>query len=188
MRTLLLVRHAPTTATRAAAFPAGEELDERGRAQAAAAAFPRSADVVTSPALRCRQTAEAAGLAAGVDEAIAECDFGNWAGRTLADVDEEDPGAVRAWMLHADAAPHGGESLEIFCTRVARWLDAQAEQEGRLLAITHGEVVKAAVLHALGAPVVAFWRIDAAPLALTELHCHGGRWTVARLNAALASA
>ena len=53
-----------------------------------------------------------------------------------------------------------------------------------MTAITHGEVVKAAVVHALGAPLLAFWRIDAAPLAITELHAHGGRWTVVRLNCA----
>jgi len=50
--------------------------------------------------------------------------------------------------------------------------------------ITHGEVVKAAVVHALSAPPLAFWRIDATPLAITELHAHGGRWTVVRLNCA----
>ena len=53
-----------------------------------------------------------------------------------------------------------------------------------VVAITHGEVIKAAVVHALGAPVLAFWRIDASPLAFTELHAHGGRWTVTRLNCA----
>jgi broad specificity phosphatase PhoE len=184
MRRLLLVRHAPTTATRASAFPADESLDERGREQAAglAALLPRRVEVVTSPARRCRQTAEAAGLEAGTDDAIGECDFGAWAGRTLADVNASDPGAVRAWMLDPDAAPHGGESLATFCARIARWLDAQAEREGRLVAITHGEVIKAALVHALGAPLLAFWRFDAAPLAFTELHVQGGRWTVARLN------
>jgi len=29
------------------------------------------------------------------------------------------------------------------------------------------------------------WRVDVTPLALTELHAHDGRWTVARVNAAL---
>jgi broad specificity phosphatase PhoE len=186
MRTLLLARHAPTSATRASAFPADEPLDERGRRNAAglADALPRAVEVVTSPARRCRQTAEAAGLEAKVDEAIAECDFGTWAGRSLADVNTAQPDAVRAWMLDPDAAPHGGESLAMFCTRIARWLDAQAEQEGRLAVITHGEVIKAAVVHALGAPLLAFWRIDASPLAITELCGRGGSWTVARLNCA----
>ena len=190
MRTLLLVRHAATSATRASAFPADEPLDDKGRAQAAAcaAALPRHAEALTSPARRCRQTAEAAGLDALVEHAIAECDFGSWSGRSLADVNDSDPEAVRDWMLEPEAAPHGGESLEMFCTRIARWLDAQAELDGRVAAITHGEVIKAAVVHALGAPLLAFWRIDAAPLALTELHAHGGRWTVVRSNCALAPA
>jgi broad specificity phosphatase PhoE len=190
MRTLLLVRHAPTSATRASAFPADEPLDERGRKQAAglAEALPSAVEIVTSPARRCRQTAEAAGFEARADDAIAECDFGAWAGRSLADVNTGEPDAVRAWMLYPDAAPHGGESLAMFCTRIARWLDAQAEQDGRLAVITHGEVIKAAVVHALSAPLLAFWRIDASPLAITELHGRGGRWTLARLNCAPATA
>jgi broad specificity phosphatase PhoE len=186
MRTLLLVRHAPTSATRAAAFPADEALDERGRRAAAglARSLPRRTDVITSPARRCRETAEAAGLAAVPDERIAECDFGTWSGRSLADVNAEAPKAVQSWMLEPDVAPHGGESLAMFSTRIARWLDAQADGEGRLAAVTHGEVIKAAVVHALGAPLLSFWRIDATPLAITELHAHGGRWTVVRLNCA----
>ena len=189
MRRLLLVRHAPTSATRAAAFPADEPLDERGRRQAAglAAALPRRTELITSPARRCRQTAEAAGLEAAAEERIGECDFGTWAGRSLADVDADEPKAVQSWMLDPDAAPHGGESLAVFCARIARWLDDQAALEGRLAAITHGEVIKAAVVHALGAPLLAFWRVDATPLALTELHAHGGRWTIVRLNCALGS-
>lgn len=187
MRSLLLVRHAPTSATRGAAFPADEELDKRGRQQSTglAAVLPRRAQVITSPARRCRQTAEAAGLTASVDERIAECDFGTWAGRALADVNAVDPGAVQSWMLDPDSAPHGGESLAVFATRIGRWLDDQAAYEGRLVAITHGEVVKSAVVHALGAPLPAFWRIDASPLSITELHAHGGRWTVVRLNCAV---
>ena len=117
-----------------------------------------------------------------LDEAIADCDFGAWSGRTLADVNDADPEAVRAWMLDPESAPHGGESLAVFCARIGRWLDGQATQDGRLAAVTHAEVVKAAIVHALGAPPAAFWRIDAAPLAVSELHAHDGRWTIARLN------
>ena len=107
MRSLVLVRHAPTSATRAAAFPADEELDERGRELAAglAAALPRRSELITSPARRCRQTAEAAGLAAAVDERIAECDFGTWAGRSLADVNADEPAAVQSWMLDPGRRP-----------------------------------------------------------------------------------
>ncbi len=186
MRRLLLVRHAATPATRAMAFPADETLDARGLSQAAAltAVLPtRPTEVRCSPAVRCGQTAGAAGLVVdAVDAALAECDFGSWAGRTLAEVHEADEAMSAAWMTDPDAAPHGGESLRVFAARVGGWLDAQSKRDGRAVAVTHGGVVKAAVVHALGAPLDAFWRIDVAPLSVTELHAHDGRWTVTRVN------
>jgi broad specificity phosphatase PhoE len=178
VRRLLLVRHAPTAATRGAAFPGDEPLDERGFA--AAALLSERGEALCSPALRCRQTAEAMGLASVVVEpALAECDFGAWAGRALTDIDAEE---AAAWMVDPDACPHGGESLSVFAARVAGWLDGQARLDGPAVAVTHGGVVKAAVVHALGAPLDAFWRIDVAPLSMTELHAHDGRWTVTRMN------
>lgn len=184
MRRLLLVRHAPTAATRTAAFPLDEELDERAREQAAglAAVVPSRGDVLSSPALRCVQTATAAGLDATPEPRVAECDFGSWAGRSLADVHAEDPQGAASWMTDPAAAPHGGESLADFCARVRTWLDEQAAQDGPAVVITHGGVVKAAVVHAMGAPLETFWRVDAKPLAVTELHAHDARWTVTRVN------
>jgi broad specificity phosphatase PhoE len=184
MRRLLLVRHAPTDATRQSAFPRDEPLDERARERAArlAARLPRSCEAVSSPALRCRETALAAGLEATPDPALAECDFGAWAGRSLADIDAAEPEAARAWMTDPDSAPHGGESLTDFVRRVAFWLDGQAQRTGNAVAVTHAGVVKGALVHALGAPIESFWRIDVAPLAITELHGHDGRWTISRVN------
>jgi broad specificity phosphatase PhoE len=185
VKRLLLVRHAATSATRAAAFPGDEPIEDGAAARAAAvgALAPSGGSVVCSPALRCRQTAEAAGLAFVTDPRLAESDFGAWAGRSLADVHGSDPAAVAAWMSDPTAAPHGGESLTDFSARVGEWLDEQARADaGTTLAITHGGVVKAAVVHALGAPLEAFWRVDVAPLTATELHAHDGRWTVTRVN------
>jgi broad specificity phosphatase PhoE len=188
VRRLLLVRHAPTRATRSFAFPVDEALDDRGRSAAASLSLPARLEVLCSPALRCRETAQAAGLEPhALDPRLAECDFGSWAGRTLEDVSAADPAGVGAWMADPGACPHGGESLTVFFQRVAAWLDEQASLDGGAVAITHGGVIKAAVVHALRAPVAAFWQIDAAPLALTELHAHDGRWTLTRANVALAA-
>jgi broad specificity phosphatase PhoE len=185
VRRLLLVRHAATTATRVAGFPGDEPLDERGRADAArlGAVLPARREALSSPALRCRQTAQAAGLEEpAIEPDLLECDFGAWAGRPLADVHATESDAARDWMLDPDARPHGGESLSAFAGRVAGWLDRQARRDGCAVAITHGGVVKAALVRALAAPPEAFWRIDVAPLAITELHAHDGRWTVTRVN------
>ena len=85
-------------------------------------------------------------------------------------------------MTDPDSAPHGGESLRAFSARVGAWLDGQAGRAGTCVAITHGGVVKAAVVHALAAPIEAFWRVDCAPLSRTELHAHDGRWTLTSVN------
>jgi broad specificity phosphatase PhoE len=180
VRRLLLVRHAPTSATRGFAFPADEPLLDTGPIDLP---VPPRAEVIRSPSLRCAQTAEAAGLAVDVVEPrIAECDFGTWSGRTLAEIE---PPQARLWMSDPDAAPHGGECLRDFAARVAAWLDEQAALDGAAVAITHGGVIKAAVIHALHAPIESFWRVDASPLAITELHAHRERWTLTRANAAL---
>lgn len=183
----MLVRHAPTSATRSFAFPTDEPLDDRGRAAAFdfGAALAERCETLSSPALRCRQTIEAACLGdARIVNELAECDFGAWGGRRLADVHAADAGAAESWMKDPRARPHGGESLTTFMARIGDWLDREARLEGGALAVTHGGVVKAAVVHALGAPVEAFWRLEVSPLAVTELHCHDGRWTVARVNCA----
>ena len=183
MRRLLLVRHASTDAVRAAAFGADEPLDASGAAAAARLRLPRAGEVLVSPARRTAETAEHARLAVtAVEPALAECDFGGWAGRTLSEVADAEPDAVHAWMTDPAAAPHGGESLLAVLARVRGWLDAQAALDGTAVAITHAGVVKAAVVTALDAPPAAFWRVDVAPLSITELHAHDGRWTVTRVN------
>lgn len=183
MRRLLLVRHASTDAVRAAAFGADEPLDAGGRAAAARLRLRRADEVLVSPAARTRETADAAGLVvSGCDAALAECDFGRWAGLSLREVAEREPEAVAAWLNDPDAAPYGGESLAQVLARVRGWLDAQARLSGTAVAVTHAGVVKAAVVAALDAPPAAFWRIDVAPLSVTELHAHDSRWTVTRVN------
>lgn len=177
------MRHAPTAATRSYVFPADEPLDDRALTAAAELSVPARGEAVCSPARRCRETAEAAGLAVdSIVPAIAECDFGSWGGRRLEELVAERPEDTRLWMTDPDGAPHGGESLSEFAARVTGWLDDQAGRDGTCVAITHGGVVKAAVVHALGAPIEAFWAVDCAPLSRTELHADGGRWRLSNVN------
>jgi len=147
------------------------------------AALADRLDALSSPSLRCRQTVRAAGLGEPlIVPDLAECDFGAWAGQTLAGIAAADPTGLTAWITDPTAAPHGGESLAAFMARIGRWLDRQMKLDGRAIAITHGGVVKAVAVHALRAPLDTFWRIDVTPLAVTEIHSHDGRWTVSRMN------
>jgi len=177
---LMLLCHASTDATRRAAFPGDEPLDERAAAKAAASADSLGGfdGAWTSPALRARQTAAALRLSAREDGALRDCDFGCWAGLRLAELQEREPEAVAAWIADPSAAPHGGESILDVLRRVGAWLDARREDRGRGIAVTHPAVIRAAVIHVLGAPPPAFWRIDVEPLSCTDLRRHGDRWTL----------
>jgi len=169
---LNLICHASTSATSRTAFAQDEPLDERGLAQASAIAGTlghqssgRATVGIRGPALRCEQTAAALGVQARVDPDLADWDLGLWQGHTLAEVSAEHPGDVTAWLTDPGAAPHGGQSLEQLLQRVGGWLDQQTHHHGRLTAVTHAAVIRAALVHALGAPPEAFWRLDVAPLA-----------------------
>lgn len=184
MHRLFLVRHAPTAATRAARFSADEPLDVRGRRQARALGpiLGRPTRVLAAPTLCARQTAQEAGLSAEVEEALAECDFGAWPGRTIEEVYAADPEGFRAWREDPEATPHGGESLAALIDRVAAFLERARAVEGTTVAITHGGPVKAAVMAALASPVWSFWSIDVAPASVTELHADGQGWRLVRTN------
>jgi broad specificity phosphatase PhoE len=181
---LTLIRHAPSEATRRSAFPLDEPLDARAldEARALRPRLDRADAAWTGPAARARQTAEALGLDATVAPELDECDFGAWRGRTLAELDTEDPVAVAAWIEDPAAAPHGGESLLALLDRVGGWLEARSGDGARTVAVTHAGVIRAALVRALDAPVQAFWRFDVAPLSRTVLHAHDGRWTVRGVN------
>lgn len=182
---LHLLRHGTTAAVRAASFPLDEGLDDRGRAEAHAlrAHLPSNALVLRSPARRCAETAVALGHPdAAEDDGLREAGFGDWAGRSLADLHAADPEPVVAWMTDPAFAPPGGESLEALTARVGAWLSAHAEDEQPVVAVTHGGVVRAAIAVALGAPAGAAWRIDVTPGSVTELHAHDGRWRMVRAN------
>ncbi|WP_425586284.1 histidine phosphatase family protein [Streptomyces sannanensis] len=81
-------------------------------------------------------------------------------------------------MTDPGCAPHGGESLPAVCERVGDWLGTLAGEPGRVLAVVEPEVVRAAVVRALGAPECTFWRIDVPPLTAIEFSGRGGRWNV----------
>lgn len=181
---LTLLAHAATAATRAAAFPADEPVEPGGAARAAALAgtLGRADAAWCAPALRARQTAEALGLAATPEPALADLDVGCWTGRSLADVGAADPEGLARWTADPACAPHGGESVAGLVERVAAWLAGLHHHRGHAIAVTHAAVVRAAVVVALDAGPAAFWRIDVEPLSAARLRLHAGRLTLRALG------
>ncbi|MEV5149839.1 histidine phosphatase family protein [Streptomyces sp. NPDC052727] len=177
---VLLVSPAMSASLRQARFDDGGSLDDSGaaRARSAAGSLPSAVRVLASPSVRCLETAAALGLEGVPVAEWAGLDVGRWRGRTLDEVGAAEPDAVGRWLTDPAYAPHGGESVQELCGRVGRRLADARGLEGRTLAVVEPEVVRAAVVEALGVPVAAFWRLDVPPLTVTELSGRAGRWNL----------
>ncbi|MEM5449456.1 histidine phosphatase family protein [Paraburkholderia guartelaensis] len=204
--TVWLVSHAANAALRSGTFPhvpevpvAGEDaeaaLDARAlealaawreRWHAGLAGSNRNGEVpraLTSPAAIARASAHAAGFAGATPaEALAEAAFGAWQGQRLTDLAREAPEALAAWTRDPGfRPPGGGESFDDVRARVSAWLDAVPDSGHNVVAFTHASVIRAAILHALGAPSAGFRSIEIAPLSVTALRRteHGWVWLAA---------
>lgn len=139
---------------------------------------PRPGPARTSPLRRAVQTADAMGLAAKPDPALAEMDYGAWAGQSAEQVLAQDPQGFARWQDDPHAAPHGGESFAAVVERMARWLQDRARLGESLLAVTHPAPIQAALVHVLGAPLAAARAIGVRPLSRMQLTHDGRRWSL----------
>lgn len=201
MATVLLVRHGRSTANTAgilAGRTAGVELDDVGRTQAERAgqrvAGVRLAAVVSSPLERCRQTARALldqqdtapGLT--IEDALTECDYGHWQGRSLAELASEPLWTVVQNQPAAATFP-GGESLARVSARAVaavRAHDADVEAQhgpGAVwVAVSHGDVIKAVLADALGMHLDLFQRLDVGPASISVVRYGRTRPAVVAVN------
>ncbi|PXW25607.1 histidine phosphatase family protein [Paraburkholderia caballeronis] len=179
---LCLLAHPATAAMRSGRFPDDDPLDPRGLEEAAGFArgfrLRARTTVLRSPAACARQTADACGVDAATEAALADVDYGTWRGRAIKDVAATE---IDAWLCDPRFAAHGGESLADVAVRVGAWLDGLNASGDDMLAITHAAVIRAAVAHALGAPDHAMFRIEVAPLARVVLtrSARGWVWSAA---------
>ena len=117
-------------------------LTDRGReeAQLLAESFG-SVDfdlVLSSPLTRAAETARLAGLEPRLDERLVEWDYGEYEGRTTAEIRRERPG----WDLWRDGCP-GGEAVADIAARLQPLLDELRGRSGQRIAIFgHGHCLR----------------------------------------------
>lgn len=172
---LTLLAHGMTEATSAGRFPTDEPLTDLGGRQVRAAGDLGPVDrVLAAPEARTRQTAELCGWTPDVEPRLTDLDYGSWRGASLTDVD---PAELQQWMTDPASAPHGGEPLTGLIGRTADWLDSISRTPGRIVAVTHPAVIRAAILSTLNAPAESFWRIDITPASRIHLQ-YQRKWTL----------
>jgi broad specificity phosphatase PhoE len=106
--------------------------------------------VLTSPRQRARRTAELAGFPdAEVDDRLAEIDYGEYEGRTTAEIQAERPG----WFLWRDGTP-GGESIDAAGERADAVITRIRKVEGDVLLFGHGHFSRVLGARMLGVPAL----------------------------------
>jgi broad specificity phosphatase PhoE/ribonuclease HI len=183
-----LLRHGETPHTAAKRFSGfgGDDpsLNEVGVEQAHRAARHLAASggadvIVTSPMARTRETAAVVanhlGLDVVVDDDLRECNFGEWDGKTFADVQRDDKEALDTWLGSTAVAPPGGESFDQVELRVRAARDRMLEQfaGSNLIVVTHVTPLKTMLRLALDAPTHAYFRIEIKPASLSTISWFG---------------
>ncbi|SEQ38365.1 probable phosphoglycerate mutase [Faunimonas pinastri] len=180
MTTILLVRHA--THDRLSRMLVGRMpgvgLSGEGREQAGrtGAALSRESvrAVLTSPVQRAVETAGsiavATGCPASVRDGLAEIDFGEWTGRSFAEL-EADPRWARWNEMRGEARVPGGESMAEVQGRIVAVIDAiqQEHADGNVVLVSHGDVIKAALAHYLGLSLDCILRFDVSPASISRI-------------------
>ena len=156
----------------------GVGLGDAGRAEAARLGGRLKGEglaaVYSSPLQRARETAEAvaspAGLEPIVDEDLNELDLGAWSGRRFDDLDGD--AAWARWnRLRQHSRPPSGETLLEAQVRVARFVERMGDRHAdqTLAAVSHADVIKAALCWALGLSLEFHARLEASPASLSRL-------------------
>jgi broad specificity phosphatase PhoE len=136
----------------------GISLNKQGKeeAQLIARALARRplSMVCSSPMQRALETAEpladALELRISIRSELDEIDFGEWTGRTFAELDTDS--RWREWNAHrASAACPAGESMRGVQKRILDFMGtlAQAHEGTEIALVSHGDVLRAALAHHL---------------------------------------
>lgn len=199
--TVILVRHGVTAHTVDKRFSGGlasanPGLSDEGRDQIRAVGdwlgpiAERIDAVVASPVRRTMESAEI--LAAVLDREVevepgfAEMEFGVWDGLTFAEVGEQHPDDLKAWLGSLDAAPGGsGESFRVVEERVLDALRRTLEKHAgkTVVLVSHVTPIKTVVAHALDAPLESVFRMELTPASITVVSWYDGRPSMRMFNA-----
>ncbi len=192
MTRIFLLRHGQTDVmlTHLAGRLPGIALNRAGRDQAEALADRIAPPdvLITSPVQRARETAAIVGarhgLEATVIEGFAEFDFGDWTGRTFEEL-QGDPRWDAFNRSRATRSAPGGESMADVQRRALKALGKlTVDGDGQTIAIvSHGDVIRALLLHAAGSSLQNYWRFTVDAASITELSLAGeGSERIIRMN------
>jgi alpha-ribazole phosphatase len=140
--------------------------------------------IISSPLQRCRlfaeQLAAEHSLPLRIEADLRELHFGDWEGRTAAEIMQTDSEALGLfWHDPYAFTPPGGELVREFAQRILTTvLRLQQELAGqRVLLISHGGVMRLLLARARGLAPEQLLQVEVAHASLFGLHCAGETYT-----------
>lgn len=161
-----------------------DALSERGWKQMwqAVDGRPLWQQVVSSPLQRCHAFASALAerhtLPLHQEPRFVEVGFGDWEGKTRAELERHDPEQVARFLADPVACrPPGAEPIEHFIARVnAAFVEMVQRHAGQsILVVAHAGVIRAILCAVLHIPPAAMYRIHVANAGITRLRTDGER-------------
>ena len=190
---ILLIRHGHTEAIgrRLVGRLPGWHLTEEGREQASHLVETLRgqpiARIYSSPLERARETAEPLARARGIDvvgdEGLIEVEFGAWTGRTFDEL-AHSPEWDRFNKNRATANIPGGEGVAAVQARIVATLErlTSAHRGQTIAAVSHADVIRAAVLYYAGAPLDMVHRIEIGLASISAVALGDGEPRIAFVN------
>ena len=191
--TFLLIRHGLTDAVGSVltGTAPGVHLNAAGRAQVERLTDQlqnvQLAAVISSPLERALETAAPIAATHGLDvqrlAMLAEFDVGAWTGATLRDLDTTD-GWRRFNRLRSITRASDGElMLDVQRRAVGALLELHAQyRSGIVAAVSHGDVIRAALLFFLGMPIDFVHRLEVSPGRVSVVDLGDGEPAVRQVN------
>jgi probable phosphoglycerate mutase len=193
MTTVLLIRHANNdlVGKTIASWMPGVHLNEEGRVQANRLAGRLEnvslRAIYCSPLERALETAQPVArkldLPVQIREELGEVRFGDWTGCTIADLDRTPLWQRFNAYRSGTRAPNGELMLESQ-VRIVNAMEAmRAAHPGECIAVvSHGDVIRAALVYYLGMAMDNFHRIEISPASITTLELNDWGVRVLALN------
>lgn len=178
-----LLRHGETELGGGLRGSLDDALTENGWAQMQAAVLGAGpwGRIVSSPLQRCARFAEGLaerlGLPLQLDADVQELHFGDWEGRSAAQVMETDAEGLGAfWDNPYTFTPPNGEPVAAFARRVSGALQRLHEQYAgeRVLLVCHGGVIRLLLARARGLPREQLLQVTVAHGALHSVQVGAG--------------
>jgi len=186
---VLVARHGETTWNKEGRYQGRQQspLSELGirqaqaLADAVAAGTPRIERIVSSPLIRCvntaQQSADRLGLSVEIDDRLIEIGHGDWEKRLRDEIMQSEPEAWYKWKNKpTEIVFSTGDSMQ----KVAeRWRDFASQHfSAPTLVVTHDAVVRAAIVAAEGRSLDDMWNVKMENAAYVRFDAEAETWRI----------